>query len=174
MRRRGHARTVVSAGSGSGGQSIEGLAAFDAASGWPFDFASMLVVHDLLRLIGLLLSPPRTIARMAPGFHGAYRSRWSSSRVRRAEHRPRPPQRHGLLVHTRSTGSQPARHGTHCSERSETRTPVAGRTSAGHWMRRSQPAMSPLRINGPQISRTSSRPAATMSPLPADGRHGRQ
>jgi hypothetical protein len=38
-------------------ESIKRLAANDAANGWPWDIAYMLVIYGLLRLIGLLVSP---------------------------------------------------------------------------------------------------------------------
>lgn len=70
MRQRGHARKVVPAGSGNDWESIKGLVAFDAANGWPFDFALMLVVYGSLRLIRRLLSPFRGSARMAKARSG--------------------------------------------------------------------------------------------------------
>jgi hypothetical protein len=57
MRRRRNSRKVTPAASGSEWESVKRLAAVDAANGWPWDLAMMLVVYALLRLLGLLVSP---------------------------------------------------------------------------------------------------------------------
>ena len=41
-------------------ESLKRLAAYDAANGWPWDIAWMLVIYGLLRLIGFLVPPPRS------------------------------------------------------------------------------------------------------------------
>lgn len=50
-------------------ESIKRLAAIDAANGWPWDLAFMLVIYGLLRLIGFLVPPPerRLATRHRPG-----------------------------------------------------------------------------------------------------------
>lgn len=55
----------AAAAPGSEWESIKWMAGVDAANGCPWDPSLMLVFYGLLRLIGLLLSPVRAIARAA-------------------------------------------------------------------------------------------------------------
>lgn len=55
----------AAAAQGSEWESLKWMAGVDAANGCPWDPALMLVFYGLLRLIGLLLSPVRAIARAA-------------------------------------------------------------------------------------------------------------
>lgn len=55
----------AAAAPGSEWESVKWMAGVNAANGWPWDLSMMLVVYGLLRLVGLLLSPLRAIARVA-------------------------------------------------------------------------------------------------------------
>jgi len=81
---------------GSEWESFKWMAGVNAANGCPWDPAMMLVVYGLLRLVGLLLSPLRAIARVARA-----RARKGTLQDRGAQRTPRV---------RRATTGRPPRH----------------------------------------------------------------